>query len=177
MATSPAKIEANRRNAQKSTGPTTEAGRKAASRNALRHGLTAEALVVLDETPEDFAAHYAAMRAALAPVDEVEEQLVERIAFCAWRLRRAGRAEAEIVTWQQKEEAGNGGRFGPAYRFVVRDIATLMRYESTIERAYHRAHLMLERRQARRRGESVPAPIAVQVEGMDVAANATVTDE
>lgn len=163
--TSPAKIEANRQNAQKSTGPKTEEGREVASRNALRHGLTAETLVVLDEEAADFAAHFAATRAALAPGDEVEEQLVERIALAGWRLRRAGRAEAAIVRWHQKEEAGHNERFGPAFRFAVGEMSGLMRYEGAIERAYHRAHLMLERRQARRRGEPVPAPIAVSIEG------------
>ena len=36
---------------------------------------------------------------------------------------------------------------------------------ATIERAYRRTHPMLERRQARRRGERVPAPTAVEIEG------------
>jgi hypothetical protein len=40
MAT-PAQIEANRRNARKSTGPKTAAGKAASSRNALTHGMTA----------------------------------------------------------------------------------------------------------------------------------------
>lgn len=164
--TSLAKIEANRRNAQRSTGPKTGEGRKAASGNALRHGLTARKLIVRGEAPGDFAAHYAATRAALAPDDEVEEQLVERIAVSDWRLRRSARAEAELVIWYQKEEARQEGRFGPAYRYAVGNLAILTRYELTIERAYQRAHLMLERRQARRRGEHVPAPIAVQIEGL-----------
>lgn len=158
-----AKIEANRRNALLSTGPKTEEGRKASSANALRHGLTAQKLMLLDEKPEDFAAHYAAMRAALAPGDEVEERLVERIALCAWRLRRPARAEAELIGWRQKEEAEKRG-IGPAYRYVIDDLATLMRYETVIERAFERAHHMLERRQARRRGEFVPAPVAVQID-------------
>jgi hypothetical protein len=168
--TSPAKIEANRRNAQKSTGPTTPEGREVASRNALRHGLTAEKLVVLDEEAEDYAAHYEATRAALAPGDEVEEQLVERIALAGWRLRRAGRAEAAIVSWHQKEEASRNERFGPAFGFALGDMSALMRYEAAIERSFQRAHVMLERRQARRRGEDVAAPIAVQIEGLPVGA-------
>ena len=52
MAVSEAKLEANRRNAQKSTGPRTEAGKKRSSLNAVTHGLRAETLVLLDEDPQ-----------------------------------------------------------------------------------------------------------------------------
>ena len=43
--TSYRQIEANRRNALKSTGPKTEAGKLASRRNAVRHGLTAETVI------------------------------------------------------------------------------------------------------------------------------------
>ena len=54
MAT-PAQIAANRRNALKSTGPRTAAGKAASGRNALTHGLTARTAVVLDEDAGDYA--------------------------------------------------------------------------------------------------------------------------
>jgi hypothetical protein len=38
-------VEANRRNALKSTGPKTEAGKQASRCNAVRHGLTAETVI------------------------------------------------------------------------------------------------------------------------------------
>ena len=43
--TSLQQIEANRRNAQNSIGPRTEAGKQRSSRNAARHGLTAETVI------------------------------------------------------------------------------------------------------------------------------------
>jgi hypothetical protein len=46
--TSPAKIRANRRNALRSTGPRSRAGKAIAARNSRRHGLT---LPMLDEPP------------------------------------------------------------------------------------------------------------------------------
>src|SRR5713226_2261728 len=87
--TSEAKIEANRRNAFKSTGPKTEWGRARARLNALRHGMTAKQLVATDEDFGDFARFSAELRATLAPADAVEEQLVESIVVSTWRLRRA----------------------------------------------------------------------------------------
>ena len=44
--TSMAKIEANRRNALKSTGPKTPVGREKSKRNALKHGLLSKAIVI-----------------------------------------------------------------------------------------------------------------------------------
>ena len=47
-------IAANRLNAQKSTGPKTPEGRAAVRLNAIKHGLTAQSLVLPGENPEDF---------------------------------------------------------------------------------------------------------------------------
>ena len=97
---SDAQTAANRRNARKSTGPRTAGGKAASSRNALRHGLTARAPLVLDENASDFDRFCAEMRATLAPRDPREDLLAEAMAQAAWRLRRAARAEAALFnTW------------------------------------------------------------------------------
>src|SRR5258707_6901139 len=91
----------NRRNAKKSTGPKTAAGLAVASRNALRHGLTAKQLVIrYEEEAADFVSFHDELRATLAPANAVEEQLAERIVLCSWRLRRVCRAEAGIAETQ-----------------------------------------------------------------------------
>jgi hypothetical protein len=53
MTTSIRQIEANRRNALKSTGPKTQAGKQASRCNAVRHGLTAETVITALEDAED----------------------------------------------------------------------------------------------------------------------------
>lgn len=47
-------FEANRLNALKSTGPRTEEGKRRSRCNAIRHGLTAETVIVGLEDPEDY---------------------------------------------------------------------------------------------------------------------------
>jgi hypothetical protein len=134
MAT-PAQIAANRRNARKSTGPRTAAGKAVSSRNALRHGLAARAAIVLGEDPADLQRFRAELRAALAPKDGREEWLAETAAEAAWRLRRVWRAEAALVN--------RSGRLDVAPS-RLRDLLILRRYEAAANRRFHRAVAMLE---------------------------------
>jgi len=178
-------IAANRRNGAKSKGPQTEAGRAVASRNSLKHGLTAEQVVLIfGESEDDFTRFHDEMRKALAPNDAVEEQFVERIVLSAWRLRRAYRAEAgtmnyqldEVRKWRAKNEIHDRPLPHPGFAFSAAGwkLNMISRYEATIERSLHRALMTLERRQARRRNEPVPAPFAVQVEGSDNAGDTSI---
>ncbi len=150
--TSEAKIEANRRNALKSTGPKTERGKERARLNALRHGLTAKQLVVEDEDFGDFARFNAELRQTLAPADAVEEQLVECIAVSTWRLRRLWRAEAGAVRLSQRR-TDYWDKPSMASAGAPDRLAQLSRYEVAVERLIQRAYAMLERRQARRARE------------------------
>jgi hypothetical protein len=171
-------IAANRRNGARSKGPRTEEGQAVASRNSLKHGLTAEHVVLLfGEAEDDFTRLHDEMRASFAPMDAVEEQLVEHAVLCAWRLRRAYRAEAESMNsklteiYEYRKERGTHKKWVPcppiAFDGTTWDLERISRYEVTNERALHRALMMLERRQARRRNEPVPAPIAIRVESLD----------
>jgi hypothetical protein len=89
-------IEANRRNARKSTGPATEAGKDRSRRNAVRHGLTAETVIVPCEDEEDYSLFEAAVTADFNPETAVERELVLRLASLLWRLRRAGAIETGL---------------------------------------------------------------------------------
>ncbi|HUI56626.1 MAG TPA: hypothetical protein VLY04_16735, partial [Bryobacteraceae bacterium] len=93
---SQARIEANRRNAQKSTGPRTPAGKAASSRNRLLHGLRANKHILLDEDPAEFLILLHDHLDRFQPVGPAEEDLVLRIAADQWRLRRIFPMEAGI---------------------------------------------------------------------------------
>ena len=87
--TSYQQIQANRRNALKSTGPKTEAGKHSSRCNAVRHGLTAETVIGALEDAEDYKAFEAAIIADYDAQSAVERELVLRLASVLWRLRRA----------------------------------------------------------------------------------------
>jgi hypothetical protein len=87
--TSLRQIEANRRNALRSTGPKTEAGKQQSRCNAVRHGLTAETVIGALEDAEDYQAFEATIIADYDAQSAVERELVLRLAGLLWRLRRA----------------------------------------------------------------------------------------
>ena len=99
---SDAQIEANRLNAQRSTGPQTENGKRAVRYNALKHGLLAEASLLPGEDAALFRLLAEELRAQFEPVGELEQFLVDRITSCAWRLRRVLQVEAGLFVARLK---------------------------------------------------------------------------
>jgi hypothetical protein len=98
--TSLRQIEANRRNACKSTGPTTEKGKQRSRCNAVRHGLTAETVIGALEDAEDYKAFEAAIIADYDVQSAVERELVLRLTSLLWRLRRATTMETGLFDIQ-----------------------------------------------------------------------------
>src|SRR5258706_8083169 len=80
-------IEANRRNAIRSTGPSTDEGKRRSRRNAIRHGLCAETVIENIEDVEDYRAFEAAVTADYDVGTAVERELVLRLASLLWRVR------------------------------------------------------------------------------------------
>jgi hypothetical protein len=90
-----AQVVANRRNAEKSTGPRTAEGKAAVSQNAVKHGLLARQDIIRGEDQEEFELYREEMFWELEPVGTMECRLAERIVSLAWRLRRAERIQNE----------------------------------------------------------------------------------
>ena len=98
----------NRRNAQKSTGPSTIRSRSRSSQNALKHGLFAQKPILPDEDPEAYARHQLQLAQQLKPVGYFDELLVDQITDLLWRLRRVPGIEAAVLAAElfqvQKDE-------------------------------------------------------------------------
>src|SRR5438045_7385847 len=100
--TSSRQFQANRQNAQKSTGPTTTEGKEKSRCNAVRHGLTAETVIGQLEDAEDYKAFEAAVIADYDAQSAVERELVLRLASLLWRLRRATTMETGLFEIQAR---------------------------------------------------------------------------
>jgi len=149
-------LNANRRNAQLSTGPRTPEGRAAVGLNALRHGLTAQTAVLPNESPEEFQELLDSFLAEYQPAGPTETLLVEQMVMAAWRLRRMRALETGLfdLRMSQLPRDENAAALDPSSRAFAYDasgsraIESLSRYETRIERSFYRALHELERLRA-----------------------------
>jgi len=146
---SPRKIEANRRNAQHSTGPTTAEGKAASSQNAIKHGIFFKQLVngASPETVAELETLAADMRDYYQPLGALEDMLVEKIVIENARYAR-------ILGFEQEELSRRHAFFGAA-------IDRVGRYTTSTSRALFRAIEELDRVQAARKARDRSAPSAV----------------
>ncbi len=116
-----AQVEANRANAQKSTGPRTPEGRETASQNALKHGLFARETVIRGEDEDEFEMFRLQLLQQLTPDSPLEEVLGERVVDLSWRLKRAAKDQSEAfaalyekyVTEHPEPQAPSGSGTSP----------------------------------------------------------------
>ena len=135
--TSPKKIQANRQNALKSTGPKTPEGKDAARLNATKHGLLSQEVLLPGEDEAALKELGERLRAELQPVGEMEGQLVERIVATQWRLRRLSRVEAGIFAWGLQQELVRRAREEVRTRDMNRFLDALFPGEPTLDEPEH----------------------------------------
>jgi hypothetical protein len=94
--TSQAQIDANRVNAQLSTGPKSDAGKRASSANALRTGLTAAKLYIRPEEQPAFDDLCQSLKAEILPQGALQSALFDTILHASWNIQRCATLEAEV---------------------------------------------------------------------------------
>ncbi len=92
------RAEINRRNAEKSTGPVTEAGKLKSSLNGFKHGLTGQRMVLHEHEVEPYHRLCRALNADYNPQTEIEKQLVQHIADANTRLNRIAAIESNLFS-------------------------------------------------------------------------------
>ena len=173
------KAEANRQNAAKSTGPKDTTSTRY---NAIKHGLLSEGVTELDAV--DYAKLVGVLKEQMQPEGQIEHFLVERVALCMVRLKRACLLEAEYITARLNPPVTEtrGGlllpKDGLLGETIVLDpgipahlsvegvehlVEKFQRYETAIENRLFRTLNQLERMQRLRQGDQLPAPVNVEV--------------
>ncbi len=94
--TTNAQVEANRLNAQKSTGPRSVEGKAVSRFNALKLGLEARSRVIPGEDPEQLEILTRAYHEHLQPANPLESFLVDSLIAADWNRRRFSRIEAQL---------------------------------------------------------------------------------
>lgn len=161
--TSEAQLAANRNNAQLSTGPKTEEGKRRSALNACRHVLTGQVTAMTDE---DRAAHdefSAAMLKDLVPEGAVETQLAQRIATDSWRLNRISAIEENLFALGFEEHGGKIETADPevhaaltaakTFHAEAKQLQLLSLYEQRLNRSVQKNLAMLHDLQAKRKAE------------------------
>ena len=139
-------IAANRLNAQKSTGPKTEEGKAKSCLNRLSHGLASSATIVPGENPEEFKALLTDLMTEYDPATPTEQVLVEKMCMNQWLSLRAFRLQGEAFLDRQLM----GESFG-----IPKDLGVLIRYQTSAERAFHKAHNELVKAQKERKKSEI----------------------
>jgi hypothetical protein len=144
------RIQANGRNAQLSTGPTTDTGKVISSKNALRHGLASQRVVLDGESYDDFSLFRDGLNETIKPKGALEELLFERVVGYAWRLRRIEQIESTAFALQMN----TGGDDSAHWLFSSESRAgfdTLVRYEASLSKQLYKALGQLQELQRERK--------------------------
>jgi hypothetical protein len=159
----PSTSETSRLNGAKSRGPKTDEGRHAASLNAVKHGLSAETVVLPGESAEQYAAELSGYLHHFQPANKPEADLVRQLASVHWRMIRYTRVETGLFDLELEKQRGRFSKQWDkiqedrrlAYAFEalsgVPSLALLNRYESRLHHEYQRVLKSLVQLQTTRR--------------------------
>jgi hypothetical protein len=154
-------IEANRLNAQKSTGPCSVAGKAVSRFNATKTGIDAKSQIIRNEDSADLETLAAEYQERWQPATPEERLLVDTLIHDEWLLRRFRRIDAEILecemqdAWTPKNDCAAGQAF-------IRGQTAFSRLQRRIDstgRDYHRALKELQRLESEHpQSECAPGP-------------------
>jgi len=151
----------NKANAQKSTGPRTEAGKQRSSLNALRHGLTGQTVVLPTEDHSAYQRHPQSLVDDCQPKGAIETQIVQSLIDTSWRMNRATAVETNLLSLGITEmesrihanhpDAEAALAMALAFREHNRAFANISVHSQRLARQFERTLAQLRQIQAERR--------------------------
>jgi hypothetical protein len=154
-------IAANKRNAEKSTGPKTEKGKSITRLNAKRDGLTGQVITLSEEDLPIFEKQKAEMIADFAPKTTMELSLANSIAWDTWRLNHLRAIEMNMYAIGTHDPALAIDSDNPQIHTAMADATTFSNesekfarmsiYEQRMNRSIHKNLETLRKLQAERK--------------------------
>src|ERR1700760_3230599 len=124
-----ARTAANQANAQLSTGPKTEAGKKKSSLNAVSTGLTGRTVLLPTDDADRYRDHVAAFFDELEPIGPRENALVQSLADITWRQERIPGLEMAIYAYGRTQFAETFVHEDPSVQPGLIEMHTFLTYE------------------------------------------------
>ena len=138
-----AQIDANRQNAQKSTGPTSAAGKARSSRNNFTHGFRSACVFVNDEDRGEFNGLVADLHGEYQPATHTEQMLLEKMVLHQWNSLRAYRLESIALKFSLEHVDS-----------IPSELGLLIRYHQSSDRCFYKArHELLTAQKERIKSE------------------------
>ena len=141
--------QANRQNAQHSTGPTSEAGKAAVSCNALKYGLRTRRTILPGENEQVYYKLWDKFEAEWQPQTITERAYVETMVTSQWLLRRMAEAEQDIYSDITDEDL-------PDKRF--KQLSYVYKFRAQLQREFRNAVADMQKARDRRERASDPRP-------------------
>jgi hypothetical protein len=151
----------NRANAEKSTGPRTEAGKQRSKLNALRHGLTGQTVVLPTEDLSAYQRHSKSFLDEYQPQGATETQLTQSLIDTSWRMNRAAAVENNLLSLgiiehefdihTENPQAHAALAMALAFRENSRALSNISIQSQRLVRQFERTLVLLRQLQADRR--------------------------
>ena len=172
---SEAQLTANRENAQLSTGPITEAGKRKSSLNAIKTGLTGSTVLLPTDDAARYQTHLQSYTDHFQPAGPEEHALMQSLADTTWRLARIPGLEMAIYAQGRIEFEEEFAEHEESIRPALIDAHTYLAYEKQIRNLHLQEARLVRRREketaelrrlqqeraANGKRETVPNPSAV----------------
>jgi hypothetical protein len=142
--------QANRQNAQKSTGPNTPEGREAIRFNALTYGLRTRETIIPTENAKEYSDLWDELDAEWQPQTRTERIYLETMVTSQWLLKRIADSESRIYEDIENVEE----------RFKM--LAYVYKQRAQLERSFRTAVADLQQSQKERKAVRTQPPQAAQ---------------
>lgn len=147
-------LDANRLNAQQSTGPKSLEGKAAVSKNPLKHGVFSRQVVLEGESKKEFEALKIEFYEQFRPEGLLEQLFCERALAAAWRLSRITQMESMLIDCAARGSC-SGGIIEVLAGCQGDELALLSRYEISLEKILFRSLAELKALQTEKRKEGL----------------------